>query len=129
MEDLQGIRNKRRGKALNKLLSNWAFAQLKNFIEYKCIRKGAFFVAVPPHYSSKTCSRCDETFSLRPKKAGFFKCLICGYSCNADLNASFNLRKRTDALRNVRGLLVNQPIVAESVHSSSDKPTTLVVGS
>jgi len=128
MENLRGIRNKRRGKALNRLLSNWAFAQLRSFIEYKAIRKGAIFVTVLPHYTSRTCRRCHEIISARPKNAGFFKCLNCGYSCNADLNASFNLRERANALRNVCGLPVNQPIVAEYVQSSSSKPTTLVVG-
>jgi IS605 OrfB family transposase len=124
MEDLQRIRSKRRGKALNRLLSNWAFAQLREFIEYKCIRKGAIFAAVPSHYSSKACSRCNEILSARPKNAGFFRCLNCGYSCNADLNASFNLKGRADALRNALGLSVNQPIVAEDICLSSDKPTT-----
>jgi IS605 OrfB family transposase len=129
MEDLRGIRRKRRGKALNRLLSNWAFAQLKGFIEYKAMRAGVMFMIVPPHYSSKTCSRCNEILSTRPKNAGFFKCLNCGYSCNADLNASFNLKGRTDALRNVLGLSVDQPIVAGNYCFPSDKPTTLVVGS
>jgi IS605 OrfB family transposase len=117
MENLRGIRSKRRGKTLNRLLSNWAFAQLKGFIEYKSIRKGATFVSVPSHYSSKTCKKCHENLSIRPKKAGFFKCLNCGYSCNADLNASFNLRERADVLRNACGLFVNQPIVAENIDS------------
>jgi predicted transposase len=45
-------------------------------------------------------------------------------SCKA-----IKLRKQANALRNVWGLSVNQPIVAEYVQSSSDKPTTSVVGS
>jgi putative transposase len=129
MENLWGIRSRRRGKTLNRLLSNWAFAQLRNFVEYKCIRKCAIFLTVPPHYSSKTCSRCHEICSVRPGNAGFFRCLNCGYSCNADLNASFNLRERADALRNACGLFVNQPIVAENTQSSSDKPRASALGS
>lgn len=126
MENLHGIRNRRRGRTLNGLLSNWGFFQLRQFIEYKTLRKGGLFVTVPAHYSSRECSRCHEACSERPGNAGFFRCLNCGYSCNADLNASFNLRDRIDALRNILGLFVNQPIVAES---SSDKPTALAVGS
>ena len=114
MENLYGIRKKRRGRTLNRLLSNWAFFQLRQFIEYKTMKKGAFFVTVPPHYTSKTCSRCNNISSRRPNNAGFFRCLNCGYSCNADLNASFNLRKQTKALLNVCGLPVNQPIVAKN---------------
>ncbi|MBU0532266.1 transposase [Candidatus Micrarchaeota archaeon] len=122
LEDLYGIRDKSKGRALNRLISNWAFYQLKNFIEYKTLRKGAIFISIPSHHSSKTCSRCNETYTKRPKNAGFFKCLNCGYSCNADLNASLNLRGRTNVLRNVLGLLVNQPIVAEDYISLAASP-------
>lgn len=114
MEKLHGIRARKRGKTLNGLISNWAFYQLRTFIEYKAIRRRAIFMVVPPAYSSKTCNRCNDVLSKRPKNAGFFRCLNCGYSCNADFNASLNLKKRVNAMRNTLGLLVNQPIVAES---------------
>ncbi len=126
MEDLHGIRSRRKGKIMNRLLSNWAFSQLRVFIEYKAVRKGIIFSIISPAYTSKMCNRCHEINSIRPKKAGFFKCLNCGYSCNADLNASFNLRNRVDALRNTLGVFVNDPNVGN--HNLSDKPTTLVVG-
>ena len=125
MENLHGIRERRGGRSLNRLLSNWAFLQLKCFVEYKAVRKGVFFCLVSPAYTSMMCNRCHEINSIRPKKAGFFKCLNCGYSCNADLNASFNLRDRADALRNALGLFVNQPIVGDS----SDKPMPSGMGS
>ena len=129
MEDLRGIRAKRRGKGLNRLLGTWAFNQLRDFVEYKAVRNGIVFCTVSPAYTSKMCSRCHETHSIRPNNADFFKCLGCGYSCNADLNASFNLRGRADALRNAWGLPVNQPIVAEHNQCSRDKPTPSGVGS
>jgi IS605 OrfB family transposase len=128
MEDLQGIRAKRRGKDLNRLLGNWSFNQLRNFVEYKSVRKGIVFCTISPAYTSKMCHRCHEITSVRPKRAGFFKCLNCGYSCNADLNASFNLRERANALRNACGLSVNQPIVVEYDQYSGGKPTPLGVG-
>ncbi|MEA3355588.1 MAG: transposase [Patescibacteria group bacterium] len=111
MEKLKGIRNKRRGKTMNRLLSNWAFYQLKSFIEYKAIRNGIWFMTLSPAYTSKTCSRCGSRNTKRPKNRGFFKCSNCGYSLNADLNASNNIRKRVKPLVNTLGLSVNQPIV------------------
>ncbi len=129
MEDLQNIKSKRRGKDLNRLMNDWAFLQLRNFVEYKAVRKSIVFCIISPAYTSKMCSKCHETNSIRPNKAGFFKCLNCGYSCNADLNASFNLRGRADALRNACGLSVNQPIVAEYDKYSCGKSTHLVVDS
>lgn len=125
MEDLHGIRTRRKGRIMNRLLSTWSFFQLRQFIEYKASRKGVVFVTTSPAYTSRMCSRCHEIYSVRPNNAGFFKCLNCGYSCNADLNASYNLRGRVNAVRNTLGLFVNQPIVAGF---SSDKPTALAVG-
>ena len=125
MENLHGIRERRRGRSLNRLLSNWAFLQLKCFVEYKAVRKGVVFCSVSHAYTSMMYNRCHEIDSIRPKKVGFFKCLNCGYSFNTDLNASFNLRDRADALRNALGLFVNQPIVG----NRSDKPMPLGMGS
>ncbi|OYT53544.1 MAG: hypothetical protein B6U72_05425 [Candidatus Altiarchaeales archaeon ex4484_2] len=115
MEDLNEIRDrvtiKGKSKVLNRLTNGWTFRQLQNFIEYKAVRKSIWVVYVNPHYTSKTCFRCGETQSIRPKKRGFFKCLHCGFSLNSDLNASRNLRERLKPLVNRRGLYVNQPIV------------------
>jgi IS605 OrfB family transposase len=112
MEALKGIRNKNRGKTMNRLLSNWSFYQLNSFIKYKSIQKGIQIIEICPWYTSKTCNRCGEVYSIRPKNCGFFKCLHCGYTCNSDFNASFNIRNRLKPLVNSRGLFVNKPIVA-----------------
>lgn len=114
MEILKGIRNKNRGKTMNRLLSNWSFYQLNSFIKYKSIQKGIQIIEIAPKYTSKTCNRCGEIYSSRPKNSGFFKCLHCSYTSNADLNASFNIRNRLKPLVNSRGLFVNKPIVASN---------------
>jgi len=114
MEALEGIRNRSRGKTMNRLLSNWSFYQLNFFIKYKSVQKGIQTIEISPRYTSKTCNRCGEVYSIRPKHRGFFKCLHCNYTCNADLNASFNIRKRLKPLVNSRGLFVNKPIVASN---------------
>jgi IS605 OrfB family transposase len=114
MEILKGIRNKNRGKTMNRLLSNWSFYQLNFFIKYKSIQKGIQVIEISPRYTSKTCNRCGEVYSKRPKHRGFFECLHCGYTSNADLNASFNIRNRLKPLVNSRGLFVNKPIVASN---------------
>jgi IS605 OrfB family transposase len=114
MEALKGIRNKNRGKTMNRLLSNWSFYQLNFFIKYKSIQREIQIIEIFPQYTSKTCNRCGEVYPIRPKHRGFFKCLHCGYTSNADLNASFNIRNRLKPLVNSRGLFVNKPIVASS---------------
>ena len=99
---------------MNRLLSNWSFYQLNYCIKYKSIQKGIQIIGITSRYTSKTCNRCGEVYSERPKKHGFFKCLHCGYTSNADLNASFNIRNRLKPLVNSRGLFANKPIVASN---------------
>lgn len=134
MEDLSGIRQSAR---YNKWIHKWAFYQLQNFIEYKAIEKGIRVVRINPAYTSKTCSRCNSLDTKRRSSA--FECLCCGYHCNADLNASFNIASR---YKRFSWADVNQPIVVSDdsilrvCHSEHDvcdelnyKPTNSLVGS
>jgi transposase len=86
-------------------LNNWSYFQLQNFIEYKTIIKGKRFIKVSPYMTSQTCSRCGQVGSL---SKSFFKCSHCGYTLNADLNASFNLAKR-NSISDCVSVDVNQP--------------------
>jgi len=90
LENLKGIRNARKGKRFNFWLNGWSFYQLQNFISYKAVQRGINVTKVSPYNTSKICSRCG---SLGSRSKGFFVCSHCGYSLNADLNASFNLAK------------------------------------
>lgn len=87
MENLKGIRKTNRGKRMNYWISNWSFFQLQSFIQYKAERKGIEFIKVKPNYTSQICSKCGKMGS---RSGGSFVC-HCGYSLNADLNASRNL--------------------------------------
>ncbi|MBW2981957.1 transposase [Candidatus Woesearchaeota archaeon] len=88
MENLKGIRKQRKGKRMNWILSNWSFFQLQSFIQYKAERKGIVVDRVKPNYTSKICSKCGH---LGSRSKHNFSCLHCGFSLNADLNASRNL--------------------------------------
>ena len=87
MENLKGIRKQRRGKRMNYWISNWSFFQLQSFIQYKAERQGIEFVKVKPNYTSQICSKCGK---LGSRSGNSFVC-HCGFSLNADLNASRNL--------------------------------------
>jgi putative transposase len=131
LEDLEGIGKKNRGKRFNGVISNWSRFQLRQFIEYKALQNGHFTMTMSPAYTSQTCSHCHE---LGVRNKGFFHCNFCGYSCNADLNASFNLEQRAKPLAIALGLSVNKPIVAnelfhcDSFPEFSDKPMNLFIG-
>ena len=109
MENLKGIRKIRRGKNMNYWISNWSFFQLQSFIEYKANFVGIEFVKVKPNYTSQICSKCGE---LGSRSGSFFVC-HCGYSLDADLNASQNL---ASPMLEKRQVAVTQPYISTDEH-------------
>ncbi len=105
LEDLTGIRartEKRLRKSQRARHSNWAFFQLRSFIEYKAALHGVPCVAVDPHYTSQRCSQCGHTSKSNRRSQSEFRCVVCGFACNADYNAAVNISRAA----------VNPPIVA-----------------
>ncbi|MFH1332076.1 MAG: transposase [archaeon] len=117
MENIKGIRNTRRGKRFNFWLNGWNFRQLQSFIEYKALQKGIRVIRVSPYLTSQICSRCGE---LGSRSKGFFKCLHCGCSLNADLNASFNLAKHHSKSDGVSAS-VTMPNIQSDEHKGSSR--------
>ncbi|MAF50475.1 MAG: hypothetical protein CMH64_00115 [Nanoarchaeota archaeon] len=92
LEELKGIRKSKVRKKQRFWLHSWSFYQLQRFIEYKAVRGGIKIIKVNPRNTSKICNSCGN---LGSRCKSFFTCSHCGYSLNADLNASFNLAKHT----------------------------------
>jgi len=92
LEKLTNIRNKRKGKKLNKLLSNWSFYQFEQFLTYKAEALGKQVVYIDPHYTSQKCSNCGDTNKTSRNKSQY-KCKSCGYFEHADINASINIKR------------------------------------
>ena len=112
MEQLKGIR-KSKGRRFNFWLHGWSFYQLQRFISYKAVLRGIGVSKINPFHTSKRCSKCGEIGS---RSKGFFKCLHCGHSLNADLNASYNLAKHTSMSECVLAV-VNQ----QHIHNDESK--------
>jgi IS605 OrfB family transposase len=94
LEDLKGIRNRIEdtvGRRFRRRFGNWAFAQLRTFVEYKARLAGVPVVAVDPRNSSRACSKCGHCEKTNRKNQSEFVCMHCGLSVNADLNAALNL--------------------------------------
>ena len=51
-------------------------------------------ITVPPHYTSQECSQCGNVSKENRKSQSEFFCKSCGYSDNADSNASYNIKKK-----------------------------------
>lgn len=107
-EDLTDIRKslneKPRSKTERRRTNNWAFYQLRIFVQYKAIIAGVPVVFVPPAYTSQTCNRCGHIHPVKGKsyRSGKrFKCGHCGFDQDADVNAALNIA--------ALGLQVSQP--------------------
>ncbi len=93
LEDLTGLRSKRRGKKMNRWLHKWSTFRFQQFLEYKCKKNGIDVQHVMPDYTSQMCSMCgniDKTSRVRNK----YHCVECGHEEHADINASKNIRDR-----------------------------------
>jgi len=125
LEDLSGIRDRVTvRKEQREEHSKWAFAELRNFIQYKSQLHGIPVCVVDPRNTSRECSVCGYIDKNNRKTQSEFLCLKCGYTENADINAAKNIASRAG---------VNQPIALRPEPKRSGKwkgkPTALAVGS
>lgn len=99
-EDLTNIRQslneQPRNKTERRRTNNWAFYQLRLFVQYKATIAGVQVVFVPPAYTSKTCSRCGHVHPETDQKKSYrngkrFRCRHCGFEHDADINAAKNI--------------------------------------
>jgi len=94
LEKLKGIRKRIKANRQNRRwIHSWNFAQLQQFIEYKAQAKGVKVVYVDARYTSQKCSRCGYISRSNRIDQSHFVCKHCGFSLNADLNASRNIIK------------------------------------
>ncbi|GBC59851.1 hypothetical protein DENIS_0792 [Desulfonema ishimotonii] len=74
---------------LNKSLSDAGWGKFLAILKYKSRRLGKKTLAVPPQYTSQTCSACGEivkkSLSVRTHRCA------CGFVANRDLNAALNI--------------------------------------
>jgi putative transposase len=89
--DLTGIREKHRGKRLNRIVSNMPYYRLTKMIKYKAMLKGLPVITTSEAYTSRTCHVCG--CEGKRQTQGLFVCPHCG-DYNADLNGAINIGKR-----------------------------------
>ena len=94
-DEFEGIKYSRLVKILR--LSN-----IKNWMLVQAEKKGIRVHTTPSLYTSQQCPCCGHIDRENRKSQEVFCCTECGYTNNADLNASFNILKRysSDVLRN-----------------------------
>ncbi len=82
--------NMLKNKYLAKSISDAAWNQFAQYVQYKAEEAGRECVLVDPHNTSKKCSRCgtlvEKTLSVR-----IHDCPVCGLKIDRDLNAAINI--------------------------------------
>lgn len=114
VENLAGIRERinTTNKKSRKMLSNWSFRQLVDFINYKARLSGLAMFAVDPRETSRMCPKCKNVSRLNRKSQSRFQCNKCKYSSNADRIGAMNIAQRAAGLSVhplARGQLANAP--------------------
>ncbi len=92
VEKLLGIRDRvKMTRKVNRMVHSWPFAQLLDFIAYKAALVGVQVIEEDPRHTSQRCSRSGHIDRKNRQAQAAFRCVACGYTLHADLNAARNL--------------------------------------
>ena len=78
-------------QGLNRVITQQSWGMFFTFLNYKAIKKGGELIKVNPKYTSQKCSCCGYISKENRKTQSKFKCVKCGFTLNADVNASINI--------------------------------------
>jgi putative transposase len=95
MENIKNIKqNTKKERRLRKLFRSkfqrWTYSQLLKRIKLTAEATGVHLQLVNPAHTSQTCSKCGAVHKLN-RICEIFKCRNCGYTQDADYNASLNI--------------------------------------
>jgi len=77
---------------LAKHISDASWNIFVSMLEYKAVTSGSTLIKVNPRNTSKTCSNCGAIADM-PLKQREYHCIVCGFVCHRDINASINILK------------------------------------
>ncbi|MFN8486852.1 MAG: transposase [Caldilineaceae bacterium] len=89
IEDLQ-VTNMVRNRHLSKSIMDAGWGYFRQRLEAKAVEAGRTIVAIPPAYTSKTCSNCGTIFEHLTLDDRWVEC-ACGLSLDRDHNAAINM--------------------------------------
>ncbi len=88
-EDLK-VRNMVKNTKLSKSISDAAWSNFRDWLEYFGKVFGVVTVAVPPHYTSANCSNCGDVVT-KALSQRTHRCHHCGFVLDRDWNAAINI--------------------------------------
>ena len=94
--DVSGIsKNTKNEKRLNRKnrqkISQWAFYQQRQYLEYKCDEVGIEIVLEPEHGTSKTCPKCGNKHKPTGRN---YNCQACNLKMHRDVVGACNIRTK-----------------------------------
>jgi len=87
---IENIKNLRLGKKTSRYLSHFVYPRIFCKINDIATLQGVLVIKVNPTYTSQRCSCCGWTCK-RNRKGKRFKCEVCKFMQDSDLNASVNI--------------------------------------
>jgi putative transposase len=81
-------------RGLNRVITQQSWGLFFELLEYKLSERGGQLIKVDPKYTSQTCNKCGHISKENRQSQSKFVCTSCGYSANADINASKNILDR-----------------------------------
>ena len=106
--DLKGIRQRSRGRRMNRIVANMPYFRLSTYIAYKASWAGVPVYKVKEAWTSKTCHRCGQLGERLSQ--GLFRCPSCHLVYNADLNGAINIAKRFSGYMLENGASLAMPV-------------------
>ena len=105
--NLKGIRQRAKGRRMNRIVSSMPYYKLTQFIRYKADWESVAVLVIPEAYTSKACHVCGSVGS-RPYQ-GLFLCHSCNLRYSADLNGARNILKRAGDYMSSAGASLTVP--------------------
>lgn len=122
------LKNGQKAKSqLNKAISDVSWYSLRIKTEYQASKLGNLVVTVNPRHTSQECSECHH-ISPDNRDGEKFICEMCGYFCDADVNAATNQAYRGKAKLGIDTLRVVSSKVTLIPESTGGKEITLPLG-
>lgn len=107
-------KNIKQKSGLNKSILDQGWGMFKTLLTYKLkYNFGTELIEVNPQYSSQKCSHCGDIHKENRKNQANFNCISCGFTINADINASLNIKAAGLAVLASRGIEIAQPMKEE----------------
>ena len=82
------------GHKLNMQILDQGWYQFKTFLKYKMEWLNKAYIEVDPAYTSQACACCGHISRGNRPTQSQFRCLSCGFTANADYQASLNIARR-----------------------------------